>query len=99
MSVFFAMIFLTTKKTLIQLSIPDIFKDRVTSVANLNWSLASLSNLVAGAGPDLLGRSKMITIFLAEIAGIIVVVFLIYSQTIHNYRLSRAITPVASKIN
>jgi MFS family permease len=96
---FFEMIFLTTNQTLIQLSIPDSLRGRVTSVVNLNWSLASLSGLVAGAGSDLLGGPKIITIFLAGIAAALVIVFLIYSPTIRNYRLSRAISLDSSGLN
>jgi MFS family permease len=91
MAGFFEMMFLTTNQTLIQLSIPDSLRGRVTSIVNLNWSLASLSGLVAGAGSDLLGGPKMITILLAGIAAALVVVFFIFSPTIRNYRLSRAI--------
>jgi MFS family permease len=99
MAGFFEMIFLTTNQTLIQLSIPDSIRGRVTSVVNLNWSLASLSGLLAGAGSDLLGGPKMITVFLASIAAALVVVFFIYSPTIRNYRLSRAIAPDSSELN
>jgi MFS family permease len=99
MAGFFEMIFLTNNQTLIQLSIPDSLRGRVTSIVNLNWSLASLSGLVAGVGSDLLGGPKMITIFLAGIATALIIVFLIFSPTIRNYRLSQAITPDPSNIN
>jgi MFS family permease len=96
MAGFFEMIFLTTNQTLIQLSIPDSLRGRVTSIVNLNWSLGSLSGLVAGVGSDLLGGPKIITILLAGIAAALVFVFLIYSPTIRNYRLSRAMAPDSS---
>jgi MFS family permease len=96
---FFEMIFLTTNQTLIQLSIPDSLRGRVTSIVNMNMSLTSLTGLVAGAGSDLLGGPKMITIFLAGIAAVLVVVFLICSPTIRNYRLSHAIAPGSSGLD
>jgi MFS family permease len=88
---FFEMIFLTTNQTLLQLSIPDNIRGRVTSVVNLNTVLAPLGGLMAGGGSDLLGGPKMITIIMASIAAAIAVFVLLYSPTIRNYRLSHAI--------
>ena len=88
---FFEMIFLTTNQTLLQLSIPDNLRGRVTSVVNLNMALMPLGGLIAGVGSDLLGGPKMITIILAGIAASIPFLVLMYSPTVRNYRLSRAI--------
>lgn len=88
---FSEVIFLTTSQTLIQLSIPDSLRGRVTSVVNMNFSLSSLSGLVAGVGSDLLGGPKMITLVLAGTAAAAVITFLIFSPTVRNYRLSHAI--------
>jgi MFS family permease len=90
---FFEMIFLTTNQTLLQLSIPDSLRGRVTSVVNLNMALSPLGGLMAGVGSDLLGGPKMITIIMASIAAAIAVFVLLYSPTIRNYRLSHAIAP------
>jgi len=88
---FFEVIFLTTNQTLLQLSIPDDLRGRVTSVVNLNNALSPLGGLMAGGGSDLLGGPQMITIILCSIAaGIAVCVFLV-SPTVRNYRLSQAI--------
>jgi len=90
LSGFFEIIFLTTNQTLLQLSIPDDLRGRVTSVVNLNAALSPLGGLLAGVGSDMLGGPKMITIILAGIvAGIAVCVFLV-SPTVRNYRLSQA---------
>jgi MFS family permease len=88
---FFEIIFLTTSQTLIQLSIPDSLRGRVTTVVNLNMALAPMAGLVAGVGSDLLGGPKLITIILAGIAAAIAVVFFLCSPTVRNYRLSYAI--------
>jgi MFS family permease len=89
---FFEMIFLTTNQTLLQLSIPNDLRARVTSIINLNAALMPLGGLMAGAGSDLLGGPKMITIILGIIIlGLSVFVFL-GSPTIRNYRLSKTIT-------
>ena len=88
---FFEMIFLTTNQTLIQLSIPDSLRGRVTSVVNLHMALMPLGGLIAGIGSDLLGGPKMITIILAGIAAIITFIVLLCSPTVRNYRLSEAI--------
>ncbi|HEY96916.1 MAG TPA: MFS transporter [Dehalococcoidia bacterium] len=91
LSGFFEMIFLTTNQTLLQLSIPDDLRGRVTSIVNLNAALMPLGGLVAGTGSDLFGGPKMITIILGTItAGIALIVFF-SSPVIRNYRLSQAI--------
>lgn len=91
---FFELIFLTTNQTLLQLSIPDNIRGRVTSVVNLNFVLSPLGGLLAGVGSDLLGGPKMITIVFAGIAGTISVCVLLFSPLVRNYRLSHAIKTV-----
>jgi MFS family permease len=92
---FFEIIFLITNRTLIQLSIPDNLRGRVTSVTNLNAALAPVGGFVAGVGSDLLGGPKIITIVLAGIAAAIAVFVLLLSPTVRNYRLSQAIKPLS----
>jgi len=89
---FFEIIFLTTNQTLLQLSIPDELRGRVTSIVNLNMALSPLGGLVAGIGSDLLGGPKVITIILCSIAASISVLVLLFSPTVRNYRLSKAIS-------
>lgn len=88
---FFEVIFLTTNQTLMQLSIPDELRGRVTSVVNLNMALMPVGNLIAGIGSDLLGGPKMITLVLSGTAAALVVLFFLYSPVVRNYRLSQAI--------
>ena len=88
---FFEMIFLTTNQTLLQLSIPDILRGRVTSIVNLNSALSPLGGLVAGTGSDLFGGPKMITIILGAITASIAIIVFFFSPVIRNYRLSKAI--------
>jgi MFS family permease len=90
---FFEIIFLTTNQTLLQLSIPDNLRGRVTSVVNLNMALSPLGGLVAGVGSDLFGGPKMITIIMAGIAAAIAVCVFLGSPTVRNYRLSQAMAP------
>ncbi len=92
LSGFFEIIFLTTNQTLLQLSIPDNLRGRVTSVVNLNAALSPLGGLMAGAGSDLLGGPKIITIVMAGIAAAIAIIILIFSSTVREYRLSHAIS-------
>ena len=88
---FFEMIFLATNQTLLQLSIPDHIRGRVTSIVNLNAVLAPLGGMIAGVGSDLFGGPKMITIIMSGIAvGITVFVFVAF-PSVRNYRLSEAI--------
>ncbi|MFZ7112173.1 MAG: MFS transporter [Desulfatiglandales bacterium] len=90
LSGFFEMVFLTTNQTLLQLSIPDKLRGRVTSIVNLNAALFPLGGLLAGVGADLLRGPEIITVVLAGIsAGIAVCVFFC-SRTVRDYRLSTA---------
>jgi sugar phosphate permease len=91
LSGFFEMIFLTTNQTLLQLSIPDHLRGRVTSLVNLNFALSPLGGMVAGVGTDLLGGPKMITVALAGISACVSIGAFWGSSTIRNYRLSKAI--------
>jgi len=89
---FFEMIFLATNQTLLQLSIPDHLRGRVSSILNLSMALMPVGAMIAGAGSDLLGGPKMITIILSSIAACLAVVVFIVSPTVRNYRLSQGIT-------
>jgi MFS family permease len=86
---FFEMIFLTTNQTLLQLSIPDAMRGRVTSLVSLNAALSPLGGLIAGAGSDLVGP-RLITIVLCSVAAAVAVLVWIGSPTIREYRLSQA---------
>jgi ENTS family enterobactin (siderophore) exporter len=87
---FFEMIYLTTNQTLLQLSIPDELRGRVTGIVSLNAGLAPVGALVAGVGADLVGPRAM-TILLGSGAAAIAVVVFFASPTIREYRLSRAL--------
>jgi predicted MFS family arabinose efflux permease len=89
---FFEMIYLTTNQTLLQLSIPDELRGRVTGIVSLNAGLAPVGALVAGAGADLIGPRTM-TILLSSSAAAIAVVVFWASPTIRDYRLSRGLAP------
>jgi MFS family permease len=88
---FFEMIFLTTNQTLLQLSIPDNIRGRVTSIVNLNFGLMPLGGLIAGIGSDFFGGPKIITIIMSGIAAGIAVIVFVFSSTVRNYRISVAI--------
>lgn len=88
---FFESIFLTSNQILLQLSIPDELRGRVTSVLTLNVALSPVGGLIAGIGSDMLGGPKMITIVLAGTAACIAVLVLIFSPTVRNYRISQGI--------
>jgi MFS family permease len=94
---FFEAISLSTNQTLLQLSIPNDLRGRVTSVVNLNAALSLVGCLLAGVGADVLGGPKMITVILAgAAAGICILVFM-FSPTVRNYRLSQGIASNAAK--
>jgi predicted MFS family arabinose efflux permease len=87
----FEMIFLTTNQTLLQLSIPDHMRGRVTAMVNLNLVLAPIGGMIAGVGVDLLGSPRMVTIIMSGIAAGIACLVIIACPTVRNYRLSDAI--------
>jgi predicted MFS family arabinose efflux permease len=87
---FFEMIFLTSNQTLLQLSIPDALRGRVTALISLSAGLSPIGALVAGVGADLVGPRET-TLVLSGIAGFIAVVVFWASPTIREYRMSRAL--------
>jgi MFS family permease len=94
---FFEAICMTTNQTLLQLSIPDYLRGRVTSIMQLSVGLSLLGGLLAGVGSDLLGGPKMITIVLAGIAATLAVFIFFTSSTVRNYRLSKGIAVNSTK--
>jgi len=92
LSGFFEIIFLTINMTLIQLTIPDNLRSRVTAVISLTWIISPLGSLLAGAGADLFGNPTTITLLMAGAAGLIVIVIWLASPTVRNYRLSQAMS-------
>jgi MFS family permease len=89
---FFEIVFLTANQTLIQLSIPDELRSRVSAVISLTWILSPVGSLLAGVGADLFGNPKTITLIMAGAASIIIVLVWLFSPTIRNYRLSQGIS-------
>lgn len=87
---FFEMIYLTSNQTLLQLSIPEELRGRVTSVVSLNNGLSPLGGVAAGIGADLAGP-RAVTIILCSIAAAIAVATFFGSATVRDYRLSRAL--------
>jgi MFS family permease len=86
---FFEMIYLTTNQTLLQLSIPDALRGRVTGIISLQSGLMPVGAFVAGLGSDLVGPRTM-TLILSGIAGAIAVIVFWASPTIRGYRLSQS---------
>lgn len=87
----FEMIFLVTNQVLLQLTIPDRLRGRVTALVNLNIALAPFGGLIAGFGSDLLGGPRQITLLFTFTTFIISVLFLLCSSTVREYRISQAI--------
>lgn len=90
LSGFFELIYLTSNQTLLQLSIPDALRGRVTGIVSLNSGLMPIGALVAGIGADLVGP-RLITILLSGTAAAIAVIVYFASPTVREYRLSRAL--------
>jgi MFS family permease len=86
---FFEMIYLTTNTTLIQLSIPDEVRGRVTGIVTLRSGLMPIGAFIAGVGADFVGP-QMMTILMGGAAGVIAVLVYFFSPTMRDYRLSEA---------
>jgi MFS family permease len=91
LSGFFEVIFLVTNQTLMQLTIPDEMRGRITSVVNLNMVIQPIGNMLIGVGTDVLGGPKPITIVFSCVSALLMILFLIFAARIRNYRLSKAI--------
>jgi MFS family permease len=89
---FFEMIYITTSQTLLQLSIPDELRGRVTGIITLSAGLIPVGSLAAGVGADLIGP-RAITIALAGAALLIALIVAWASPTIRDYRMSEALAP------
>ncbi|MEZ4635416.1 MAG: MFS transporter [Caldilineaceae bacterium] len=87
---FFEMIYLTSNQTLLQLSIPDDLRGRVTGIVSLNMGLMPIGALIAGVGADLIGP-QAITLVLSSGAALIAVAVYLFSPIIRDYRLSAAL--------
>jgi MFS family permease len=87
---FFEMIFLTSNQTLLQLSIPDGLRGRVTSITTLSAGLSPLGGMIAGAGADVVGPRAM-TLVLSALATAVPVLVFFFVPLVREYRISRAI--------
>jgi predicted MFS family arabinose efflux permease len=87
---FFEMLFLTSNQTLLQLSIPDELRGRVTSITALSAGLAPVGSFAAGVGSDFVGP-QAITMVLCGIGAGVAVLAGIFVPTIRDFRMSAAI--------
>lgn len=84
---FFEMIFLTSNQTLLQLSIPDELRGRVTSLVTLNMGLMPLGALYTGIGADFFGPAVVAVVLSAGTIGVAAFTFL-FVPTIRDHRMS-----------
>lgn len=84
---FAQMIFLPTNQTLLQLSVPDDMRGRITSILLLGPLLIPLGSLLVGVGTDAIGAQVVVAISGAAAAVISVLIWLL-SPTIREIRLS-----------
>jgi hypothetical protein len=84
---FFEMEYLTTNMILLQLTIPDELRGRVTSVLMLRMGLMFLGGLIAGVGADLLGAQGIVLALGAATAAVAIAIAL-FAPTVRNLRLS-----------
>jgi MFS family permease len=90
MAGFCEVVFITGNQTLLQLSIPDDLRGRVTSITTLTSGLMPIGSMVAGAGSDVIG-ARSITVILCCCAGALAIAILVFSPLVRGYRISRAV--------
>jgi len=88
---FFEMIYLTTNLTLLQLSIPDELRGRVTGIVSLRSGLMPVGAFIAGVGADWVGPQIM-TLILGAITGAVAILVFFGSAIVRDYRLSENLT-------
>jgi MFS family permease len=88
---FFEIIALTASQTLVQLSIPDRIRGRVTAAVSLVWMIASFGSLIMGAGVDIFKGPQTICIIASCLNIALMILIFLVSPTIRNYRLSKNI--------
>ncbi|MDP3062786.1 MAG: MFS transporter [Chloroflexota bacterium] len=85
---FCEMIYMSTNQAILQLSVPDRMRGRVTSILMLNMALMPVGGVVAGAGADLVGAPFMA----ASLSGAAIVLGLfitVFVPTVRRLRLSQ----------
>jgi MFS family permease len=87
---FFEMIFLTSNQTLLQLSIPDELRGRVTSITTLSAGLSPVGGLIAGIGSDFIGPQG-VTLILCTLSALLAVLVFLFVPLVRDYRISRTI--------
>lgn len=87
---FFEIIYLSSNQTLLQMSIPDDVRGRVTSIVSLNAGLSPLGALYSGIASDFIGPA-LTTVVLCSIAAGVAVLVLLFNSTVRDYRLSAAL--------
>jgi MFS family permease len=85
---FCEMVYMTTNQTVLQLSVPDQLRGRVTSIMMLNMSFMPLSGLYAGALADRIGAPAT-TAALSLIALVLAVLVTAFIPRVRNLRLSQ----------
>ena len=88
---FFEMIFMVSNKTMLQLSIPDNIRGRVTALVNLNFILSPIGGIIAGVGSDLFGGPQTITLIMSGLSALIAAGVFLFCPIVRDYRMSRAI--------
>jgi MFS family permease len=80
-------LFLLTNMTMMQLTVPDALRGRVSSLMVLGFGFSPLGALAAGVGSDFVGP-QTVTRVMAGAAGALGLVLLIAAPTVRNVRLS-----------
>ena len=81
-------LFLLTNMTMMQLTVPDALRGRVSSIMVLGFGFSPLGALAAGIGSDLVGP-QAVTRIMAGSASVLALVLLVAAPSVRNVRLSQ----------
>ncbi len=85
---FFEMMYMSTNQAVLQLSVPDRMRGRVTSILMLNMTLMPMSGQVAGSIADLIG-APAVTAILAGLSLGVALVITLFVPSVRRLRLSQ----------
>lgn len=85
---FTEMVYMATTQTVLQLSVPDQMRGRITSLFMLNMGLMPMASLAVGALSDVFGAPVVVMMTSSIAAGLTIVIFFV-SPRIRNLRLSQ----------
>ncbi len=87
---FSQMVYMTTNQMVVQLTVPDQMRGRVSSILMLNFALMPLGGIVAGTAAEVLGAPRVVTI-MSGAAMVIAVAIVFLVPRVRELRMSQLV--------